>query len=135
MRPTKGTSGYLLDTNVILYAAMAPEKLGKNTKRVLEESPRVFFSPISITELEVKSLKKKLPAALNLHQDLAEQDFAERPFTAKHATAIRSFPSLIIHDPYDRMLLAQASEENLTLITSDQVLLALNFPWVLDAAS
>ena len=135
MRPSKGTSGYLLDTNVILQSALAPEKLGAATKRIITENPRVFFSPISITEIEVKSLKKKLPILDNIQGDLSEREFAEKPYTSKHAAEIKTFTSLIDHDPYDRMLLAQASAENLTLITSDKLLLNLGFTWVQDAAS
>lgn len=135
MRPTKGASGYLLDTNVILRSAMAPGKLGKNTIRILEENPNVFFSPISITEIEVKALKKKLPVLEKLQENLSEQDFLEKPYTSKHAAEIRTFSSLTDHDPYDRMLLAQASAENLTLVTSDEVLLDLGFSWFLDANS
>lgn len=133
MRPTKGASGYLLDTNVILHSAMAPAKLGKSTKRILIENPNVFFSPISITEIEVKALKRKLPSLENLKENLSAQDFLEKPYTSKHAAEIRTFSSLADHDPYDRMLMAQASSENLSFITSDEALLELGFPWVLDA--
>ena len=135
MRPTRGSSGYLLDTNVILHSAMAPGKLGKNTKRILVENPNVFYSPVSITEIEVKALKKKLPALEMLQENLSEQDFLEKPYLSKHATEIRTFPSLADHDPYDRMLLAQASAENLTLITADEKLLELEFTWVIDATN
>ena len=130
MRPTKGASGYLLDTNVILHSALAPKKLGPTTTRILTEKPNVFFSPISITEIEVKALKGKLPVPANLHEDLIAQQFEEKTYRSVHANEIKAFPSLLNHDPYDRMLLAQASVENLTLITSDEFLLSLGLPWI-----
>jgi PIN domain nuclease of toxin-antitoxin system len=133
MRPSKGASGYLLDTNVILHSAMAPNKLGKNTVRILEENPHVYFSPVSITEIEIKSLRGKLPEFKNLYENLTSQEFLEKPYLSKHAGEVRTFPSLADHDPYDRMLLAQASAENLTLITADKKLLDLNLSWVCDA--
>lgn len=135
MRPTKGASGYLLDTNVILHSAITPAKIGKITGRILEENPNVYFSPISITEIEIKSLRGKLPALENLREELIEQEFGEKPYLSRHAAEISSFPSLVNHDSYDRMLLAQASADNLTLITADKKLLELDFPWVVDAAS
>lgn len=133
MRPSKGASGYLLDTNVILHSAISPGKLGKNTVRILEENPNVFFSPVSLTEIEIKALRGKLPQLAHIHQDLVEHDFQEKPYLSKHAAEVRTFPSLANHDPYDRMLLAQSSAENLTFITSDEALLELGFPWVKDA--
>lgn len=134
MRPSKGASGYLLDTNVILHSAIAPNKLGKNTVRILEEYPNVYFSPISITEIEIKSLRGKLPVLKSIFEDLTNQDFLEKPYLSKHAVEVKTFPSLVDHDPYDRMLMAQASVENLTLITADKKLLALNLSWIFDAA-
>lgn len=134
MRPSKGASGYLLDTNVILHSAIAPNKLGKNTVRILEEYPNVYFSPISITEIEIKSLRGKLPVLKSIFEDLTNQDFLEKPYLSKHAVEVKTFPSLVDHDPYDRMLMAQASAENLTLITADKKLLALNLSWIFDAA-
>lgn len=135
MRPTKGASGYLLDTNVILRSAIAPDKLGKNTIRILEEHPNVFFSPVSITEIEIKSLRGKLPVVNNLQERLTEQEFIEKPYLSKHVGEIGTYPSLVDHDPYDRMLLAQASSENLTLLTTDRKFLELDFIWVQDAAN
>ena len=134
MRPSKGTSGYLLDTNVIVNSAISPEKLGKNTKRILTEKPTIYFSPISITEIEIKVLTGKIPQLKNVIADLRDQDFIEKPFQSSHAAEIKSFPTLINHDPYDRMLLAQAQSENLTFITTDRVLLSLSLPWVIDAS-
>lgn len=113
---------------------MAPNKLGKNTVRILEEYPNVYFSPISIIEIEIKSLRGKLPVLKSIFEDLTNQEFLEKPYLSKHAVEVRTFPSLVDHDPYDRMLMAQASAENLTLITADKKLLALNLSWIFDAA-
>lgn len=57
----------------------------------------------------------------------------ELPFRERHAVTMSQFPQLARHDPFDRMLLAQAQAEDLMLLTSDRVLLGLGHDWVVDA--
>lgn len=55
--------------------------------------------------------------------------------TTAHAEAIRRFPELARHDPLDRILLAEAVEQRLTLLTADRVLLAMHHSRVADATA
>ncbi|MDN5796628.1 MAG: hypothetical protein L0H79_12845 [Intrasporangium sp.] len=55
------------------------------------------------------------------------------PFHASHAKEVGRFAALAHHDPFDRMLLAQASAEGMRFLTSDAVLLGLGLDWVVDA--
>lgn len=55
-------------------------------------------------------------------------------FSASAADTMRGFPHLARHDPFDRMLLAQAWTEGLTLVTTDKVLLGLGLDYIVDAA-
>lgn len=135
MRPSKGSSGYLLDSNVIVHSALAPQFLGRSTRKIITEHPQVFFSPISISEITLKILKRKLPDLGNLHDQLVSQAIYEKSYNSNHSQELRTFTSLIDHDPYDRMLLAQASAENLTFITGDKKLLELGFTWIQDSAT
>ena len=53
--------------------------------------------------------------------------------SAEHAEGIREFPELIRHDPFDRLIVAQASQAGLRLLTADRVLLGLGRAFVVDA--
>jgi len=53
--------------------------------------------------------------------------------TAEHAEAIRDYPELTRHDPFDRLLVAQADRAGLQLLTADRVLLGLEKDFILDA--
>jgi len=53
--------------------------------------------------------------------------------TAEHAEAIQDFPELVRHDPFDRLLVAQASRTGLRLLTADQTLLGLGRDFIIDA--
>jgi len=55
--------------------------------------------------------------------------------TAEHAEAIRDFPELTGHDPFDRLPVAQASRAGLRLLTADQVLLRLGRDFLLHASA
>ena len=55
------------------------------------------------------------------------------PLTAKHARDLLSLPELTRHDPFDRLLLAQAMADQIPLVTGDSKLLALGRDWIIDA--
>lgn len=64
---------------------------------------------------------------------LEVEGFALLDVTAEHAEGLRGFPELVRHDPFDRLIIAQAVTEGLTLITADRVLLDLGRDFVVDA--
>jgi PIN domain nuclease of toxin-antitoxin system len=126
----------LLDTNALVWLA-SPKKsrnIGKQARRIIETSDSVYMSGLSVAELQIKFMagkSKKMPA---LSEAATGHGLLELDFSAKHAEAIASFQSLTRHDPFDRMLLAQAYVEGLTFLTSDQTLLGLGLPYIVDAA-
>jgi len=61
------------------------------------------------------------------------QGLAFLSITAEHAEAIRDFPELVRHDPFERLLVAQASRTGLRLLTADRILLALGRDFIIDA--
>jgi PIN domain nuclease of toxin-antitoxin system len=124
---------YLVDTHVLLWAARDNSELGKQTRRVLENSPSVYYSAISIAEVSIKEILGKLRIAHRLTEALNDQGFLKLGFNNQHALEISRFESLAGHDPFDRLILAQAASEGFKLITADKTLLALGFDWVLDA--
>ena len=64
---------------------------------------------------------------------LTTQGLALLSITAEHAEATRDFPELARHDPFDRLLVAQASRAGLRLLTADQTLLGLGRDFITDA--
>lgn len=66
---------------------------------------------------------------------LAEQGFILLSISAEQAEAVRHFPELARHDPFDRLLVAQASHAGMRLITADRVLLGLGREFIADATT
>ena len=113
----------LLDTQAVVWVLQDNPRLGWQARMAIAAADRVLFSAVSIWELSIKSLLGKItfpPDALHL---LARSGLHELAVTAAHARALVGFPALIPHDPFDRMLAAQAAVEALPLLTADRVLL------------
>ena len=75
----------------------------------------------------------KLEVPETLLDDLAVAGIKNLSFTTDHAEALRHFPALSRHDPFDRMLLAQASSERYSFLTADNILIGQGLDFVLDA--
>lgn len=116
----------LLDTHVFLWLQGMPTRLGHLCRALIERAPAVYVSAVSRVEVEVKTLTGRLVLPGGVFDDLPGQGFVELPFTHTHAAALPALPdSLSRHDPFDRMLLAQAATEGLTFVTADRRLLGL----------
>ncbi len=127
-------SGMLLDTNALISAAVTPSRFGKRARYLVEKSPRLYYSPVSLAELEIKAVNKKLSNLDEFYSGLTDSTLLELPFKANHALALSRFTQLVKHDPFDRLILSQAAAENIGLITSDRIILNLGLPWVIDAS-
>ena len=119
----------LLDTDILLWAANEPERLSAAT-RALVENPNndVVFSAISIWELAIKTGRGRDDFRLHagfFRRGLFDNGYTELPMTGAHAAALAGLPA-IHKDPFDRMLVAQATVEGLTLVTSDPAI--ANYP-------
>lgn len=113
-------SGFLLDTNVLLFALSVPEKLSAEARTAIEAGPNML-SVVSYWEVMLKSMKGKLDVGdpREWWRDAVEQLAATQlPLRAEHIAAVYTLPAHH-QDPFDRVLIAQAIEEDLTLITSD----------------
>ena len=109
----------LLDTSTLIWAIRDPSKLGDTTRNAIAEPANtVFVSAASAWEVAIKRATGKLDAPGNLRDWIAEAPFEELPITVEHATAAGALP-LHHRDPFDRMLVAQAQLENLTLVAHD----------------
>lgn len=112
----------LLDTHLLLWAAGDPDRLSA-TARTLIEAPEneLFFSAASLWEIAIKHGLGRSDFQVNarvLRRGLLDNGYSELPIASEHAVAIDSLPP-IHKDPFDRILLAQATVEGITLLTVD----------------
>jgi PIN domain nuclease of toxin-antitoxin system len=113
----------LLDSHLLVWSAAQTTKLPAETRVFLEDQNNMlFFSSASIWELSVKHALGKGDIPVHprvLHHALQKQDFHELPLTSQHAFVLETLP-LIHKDPFDRILIAQATCEGMLLLTSDE---------------
>ncbi len=120
----------LLDTHILLRAARGVD-LGAGLRRLLEDpANRLVFSAASIWEIAIKSGLGRpdfdVPSGV-FRRGLLEAGYEELPVTGAHAAALQGLPALH-RDPFDRILVAQAMVESLTLLTADRTILAYPGP-------
>lgn len=108
----------LLDTHVVLWWLTDHPTLADDIKTKLDHEPDVFISPATIWEVTIKQAIGKLREPADLPERIRDSGFRELPISFEHAIAAGRLP-LIHRDPFDRMLVAQARCENLTLVTRD----------------
>ncbi len=112
----------LLDTLVLLWAAAMPERLSADARALIEaDENELFFSAASLWEIVIKRGLGRDDFHADtrlLRRGLLDNGYSELPIGSKHAVAIESLPS-IHKDPFDRILVAQATVEGITLVTTD----------------
>ena len=120
----------LLDTQVLLWWLADDAKLGPGIRSIIADgSNEVFVSAISIAEIALKQSLGKLDAPDNLADLLGEEGFTPLPFDASHASGLTHLP-WHHRDPFDRMLIAQASTADLVFATADAQLAAYDITLV-----
>jgi len=112
----------LLDTQLLLWAAGVPERLSAKARKLLND-PRneLLFSAASLWEIAIKITLGREDFRVEprlLRRGLLDNGYAELPIISQHAVNIDSLPPLY-KDPFDRLLLAQALSEGITLVTGD----------------
>ena len=109
----------LLDTHALLWwLSDAPALKAEARQAIGEASNIIYVSAASAWEISIKKALGKLDAPNDLHAALLANHFEALPITIGHATGAGQLPR---HhdDPFDRMLIAQAQAEQLTLVTHD----------------
>jgi PIN domain nuclease of toxin-antitoxin system len=108
----------LLDTHVALWAITGDATLGEEFLNRLRHDPDIFLSPVSLWEITLKQAAGKLTGPVDLAERVRDMGFRELPVTHVHAIAAGRLPPHH-RDPFDRMLVAQAVAEDLTLVSRD----------------
>jgi PIN domain nuclease of toxin-antitoxin system len=112
----------LLDTHVVLWWLADDPSLDDAVRHAISDPDNtVFLSAVVVWEIRIKQMIGKLDLPPEFADVLADQDFVELPVTVVHALAVGELPP-IHRDPFDRMLVAQAKVEGLTLVTRDSAL-------------
>jgi PIN domain nuclease of toxin-antitoxin system len=114
----------LLDTQLLLWWLANSRSLSKTARALIADPENaVFVSAVSLWEIWLKQSLGKLRLPAGFEEKLASEAFESLPLTAAQTRHVASLPWRH-RDPFDRMLVAQASAERLTLLTADAVLAA-----------
>ena len=114
----------LLDTHLLLWAAGDSSRLSKEARALIEDPGNApLFSAASLWEVAIKNALGREEFRVDprlLQRGLLENGYLELPVRSAHAVAVDLLPP--IHaDPFDRILIAQAQVEGITLLTADEV--------------
>jgi len=109
----------LLDTHVLLWWLADAPQLGGDARREIA-APRnlVYVSAVSLWEIVIKKSSGKLTLPDNWSEAVEAEPFRRLPVTWDHALGVGQLPA-IHRDPFDRLLIAQATVEDLVLVTDD----------------
>ena len=114
----------LLDTQVLLWAAGEPDRLPAEPRRLIEDpASELVYSAASLWEVAIKKGLGREDFRVDprvLRRGLLEHDYTELVVTGAHAVAVDTLPP-IHKDPFDRLLVAQAQIEGITLLTVDEL--------------
>jgi PIN domain nuclease of toxin-antitoxin system len=114
----------LLDTHLLLWTAGQPDRLPAAALELIDApTNELLFSAASIWEVAIKRALGRndfRADARLLRRGLLDNGYIELPILSEHVVAIDSLPP-IHKDPFDRLLVAQAIVEGITLLTADAV--------------
>ena len=116
----------LLDTHLLLWAASEPARLSAAARRLINDSDNeLFFSAASLWEVVIKSKLGRSDFQADariLRRSLIDNGYGEMPIMSSHVVAIDGLPP-IHKDPFDRILIAQATVEGITFLTADPIII------------
>lgn len=114
----------LLDTQLLLWAAGHSSRLSAEARKYIDDQGNeLFFSAASLWEVVIKSGLGRDDFRVDarvLRRGLLDNGYGELPVVSDHVVAIDSLPT-IHKDPFDRILVAQATVEGITLLTTDSL--------------
>lgn len=115
----------LVDSHLLLWAAGSPERLPAKARSLFEDPDHaLLFSAASLWEIAIKRGLGRSDFQVDprlLRRGLLDNGYGELPVTSEHAVMLDALPP-IHKDPFDRMLVAQAHVEGITLVTADDII-------------
>jgi PIN domain nuclease of toxin-antitoxin system len=115
----------LLDTHLLLWAAGEPSRLSRGARSLLDDPENeLLFSAANLWEVSIKRALGRKEFTVDprlLRRGLLDNGYGELPIMSDHVVAIDSLPA-VHKDPFDRVLVAQALVEGVTLLTTDSLL-------------
>lgn len=114
----------LLDTHLLLWAAEGFKRVPRSARALIADPENeLFFSAASLWEIAIKSGLKRRDFQVDarlLRRGLIDNGYRELPIVSEHVVAIDALPP-IHKDPFDRLLIAQATVEGITLLSDDDI--------------
>lgn len=109
----------LLDTQVVLWELSGSRRMSSAAQEAVEQADSVFFSVVSFAEIGVKTAIGKLSVPRDLRDHVLRSGVQILRLEADHGLAVADLP---VHhrDPFDRLLIAQARAEQLTMVSADR---------------
>jgi PIN domain nuclease of toxin-antitoxin system len=119
----------LLDTHALLWALSSPRKLPKRALAIVQSPENsVFVSAASTWEIAIKGALGKLHADVEeIAQEIREVGFSELTVNIQHTVRLKKLPTHH-RDPFDRIIVSQAQEEGLTVISQDSAFSRYSVP-------
>ena len=119
---------FLLDTNAYIWAITRPSELSATAREAIEDPGNErFLSIASLWEMTIKVSVGKLGLPANYMDGVDHIGATLLPIGIPHLRQVQSLP-LHHRDPFDRMMIAQAMEEDLTIVTRDRRVSAYGVP-------
>jgi PIN domain nuclease of toxin-antitoxin system len=116
---------FLLDTHLVLWSSVEPERLSAQARSLLQSrQSELVFSTVCLWEIGIKRALKKKGFQVDprvIRRTMLDEGYEELPLLGQHAVEVDMLP-LIHKDPFDRILIAQAMVEGITLLTADPVI-------------
>ena len=109
----------LLDTHVLIWWDEG-RRIAAEARHAIEQADAVYVSAASAWEVAIKTALGRLRPTRTIEEAASDSGFLELPVTFRHAERVTGLPPHH-RDPFDRMLVAQAAIEELTLVTRDPV--------------
>lgn len=118
----------LLDTHVLIWWDQG-RRLAPPARRAIQAAAAVFVSAATAWEIAIKVALGRLRTTRTVEDAVRESGFEELPVTFRHAAGVTRLPPHH-RDPFDRLLVAQATVDGLTLVTRDPVFAAYLVPTI-----
>jgi PIN domain nuclease of toxin-antitoxin system len=119
----------LLDTHVVLWQLSGERELSQSAVGAIAAADDLLFSVVSFAEIGIKAAVGKLVVPEDLQAKITDAGVRSLALAAAHGLAVAQLPTHH-RDPFDRLLIAQAMTEGLTLVTADPNFAAYDLPIV-----